>query len=634
MTKVSSAEFTNYFNHSDEERGARVDVAVSNVYDSDVSDDYSRCKETIKLPQKPGEDECTYLYLRWVYDDLVCIGTDHEGNFIWGINGNGEETDELCMEANKDDEIYVEAIDYEDVCSDEYSPEEEEEYKLIKKVNVDNKNPDGFETRIQTIPQDHQTVWYQLVFTPRGNESTTVTITDDISKGFLEAEILPINAEGKPNPGKIKYKNSVVVTEDGEGQLPLCASLDLEENEEPEHCYNGSLLDNGIELVGITNEVTIQYQARVESGLTDEICRNGQVCEEKYRNRSEAEVTEVNGEEVNIPTIRSNDIVIQIFCQYILTQAAGDIFLERDLTSGVDIQQCSEITSSPGIVITPGVPKPPELEKTGQGDTEIFTISHELCTSGLAGELPSNLQNIYGQDVIPSLSGQICEVKLPTGSAWKQSFITNSIDENKTRLSRWGADINTSTDINLFNSTKYDNQSVYHVKSGDLTISNEYVLNDGDGAKTYIIEDGDLIINKNIKYGACPAGKNCTVRETASLAFIVLNGSVYIDPSVTEIAGVYFVQEGDKSADSYKQNSGRFFSGAPPDEYDQDSDKTLKVTGSIYGDIDPLFANRKYAGDPTLGQGGIVIRFDERIILNTPPGLRDVLNLSATEVAR
>lgn len=629
LTNVSSSGFSNYFNHSNEELGARVDVAVSNVYDPDVSDDFSRCKETIELPEKPGEDECTYLYLRWVYDDLVCIGTDHEGNFIWGINGDEEETDELCMEASRDDEIYVEAVGYEDVCSDEYSPEDTPpEYELEKWVSI--KGEDGQYTRsIVTIPEDHTDVWYKLIFTPEGE--TTTTITDTISGGFIRAEILPIDAEGKPAPGIIQYDETLSIFEKGYGELNECSELELDEDEdeEPSHCYNGDLEDNdGIELVRVSDEVTITYEATIKSRLNpdnnegDDICEDGIVCQEKYRNRATAYIT--YPEDL---TIRSNDIIIQIFCQYILTQAAGDIFLERDLTSGVDIQQCSEITSSPGIVITPGVPKPPTAPSTGQGDTEIFTISHELCTSGLAGELPSSLQNIYGQDVIPSLSGQICEVKLPTGSAWKQSFITNSIDENKTRLSRWGADINNDVNIGLFNALNYTGQSVYHVKGGNLTISNEYVLNDGDGAKTYIIEDGDLIIKNNIKYGACPAGENCTVRDTASLAFIVLNGSVYVDPSVSEIAGVYFVQEGDDNL------SGRFFSGAPG-AYGQDSDKTLKVTGSIYGDIDPLFGNRKYAGDPTLGQGGIVIRFDERIILNTPPGLRDVLNLSATEVAR
>lgn len=626
---VPSSGFINYFNHSPAKASGRVEAAVTNAY-GNVSQDFSLCRESIQIPAREDKDECTYLYLRWPYDGLVCIGTDHEGNFIWGKNGTEWESDELCIEATKDNKITVEAIGYEDVCSDEYAPDEETppEYKLEKWVSI--KSEDGNWTqKITTIPQDHTEVWYKLVFTREGE--TTAVITDTISgDGWIVAEILPVDAEEKPVPGIIKYDETYKVFEEGYGELESCDDLNLEEDEEPDHCYNGDLGDsNGIELVKVSGAVSIQYSATVESALNPkfnggkDICKDGIVCEEKYRNRSNAHIT--FPEDLRI---RSNDIEIQIFCQYILTQAAGDIFLERDLSYGIDIQQCSEISSSPGIVITPGLPKVPELGSTGAGDTEIFTVSHELCTAGLAGDLPPKLLNIYGQDVVPRLSGQICEVRLPTGSAWKQTFITNSIDENKTRLSRWGADINQNVDIGIFQSPEYENQGVYHVK-GDLTISRPYTLNDGQGAKTFIIEDGDLIIKDNIKYGACSPGETCTVRDTASLAFIVLNGSVYIDPTVTEIAGVFFVQEGDKTASNYNAKSGRFFSVDG-----KDSDLTLKVTGSIYGDIDPLFGNRRFAGDPILGEGGVVIRFDQRIIINTPPGLRDVLNLTQTEVAR
>ncbi len=630
---VPSSGFANYFNHSPANSSGRVEAAVTRAY-GDVSQDFGFCSESIQIPEREDKDECTYLYLRWPYDGLVCIGTDHEGNFIWGKNGTeGQPSNELCIEATKDDEISVEAIGYEEVCSDEYIPDETPpEYKLEKWVSIKSKD-DNWTNKTVTIPQDRTEVWYKLVFTPEGE--TTAVITDTISgDGFIIAEILPVDAEGKPVPGVIKYDETYKVFEDGFGELESCSDSDLEEDEEPEHCYNGDLGDSdGIELVKVSGAVSIQYSATVESALNPEynggkdICKDGIVCEEKYRNRSSAHIT--FPEDLRI---RSNDIEIQIFCQYILTQAAGDIFLERDLSYGIDIQQCSEISSSPGIVITPGLPKPTELGSTGQGDTEIFTVSHELCTAGLAGDLPAELLNIYGQDVVPRLSGQICEVRLPTGEAWKQTFITNSIDENKTRLSRWGADVNNDQKIISFQEQRIQDNSVYHIQGGDLTMATIDTLNDGQGAKTFIIEDGDLIIEKNITYGNCPDA-NCTVRDTASLAFIVLNGSVYIDPTVTEIAGVFFVQEGDKSADGYRQRSGRFFSGTQAD-FEMDSFDTLKVTGSLYGDIDPLFGNRRYAGDPISGEGGVVIRFDQRIILNTPPGLRDVLNLTQTEVAR
>jgi hypothetical protein len=172
----------------------------------------------------------------------------------------------------------------------------------------------------------------------------------------------------------------------------------------------------------------------------------------------------------------------------------------------------------------------------------------------------------------------------------------------------------------------YTQKSVYHIQGGKLVIDAPYTLKDGEGAKTFIVENGDLYINNDIKYGQCDKSTPCNVNDIASLAFIVLNGNVYIDPSVKEISGVYFVQGDCTTAGTC---TGKLHSTD-----DANSTNQLTVYGSIYGDIEPLFENRIYSGDPSLEQSGILIRFDERVILNTPPGLRDVLNLTQTEVAR
>ncbi|MBU0667983.1 hypothetical protein KJ835_02560, partial [Patescibacteria group bacterium] len=138
-----------------------------------------------------------------------------------------------------------------------------------------------------------------------------------------------------------------------------------------------------------------------------------------------------------------------------------------------------------------------------------------------------------------------------------------------------------------------------------------------------------LYIDGNIHYtGTCLKTQLCTVRDIASLAFIVLNGNIYVDKDVTEMSGVFFVQEGTTDG------TGRIFSNDGTSTDESASYEKLTVYGSIYGDIDPLFNKRFFAGDPANEDGGIVIRFDERVILNTPPALRDVLNLSQTQVAR
>jgi hypothetical protein len=230
--------------------------------------------------------------------------------------------------------------------------------------------------------------------------------------------------------------------------------------------------------------------------------------------------------------------------------------------------------------------------------------------------------------VSEKLSSQICEVKLQPGEQWKKSTIVNGIDENKTRISRWKANSLISTSLAALTGANPD-LNVLRVKGGSLTVDQDYTLSDGEGAKTIIVEDGDLIINKNIKYGTCnKTGGVCNVTDTASLAFIVLGGNVYVDPGVTELSGVFFVQgQGDK---------GHLYPGSPGNTGDSAKtyDNALQIYGSVYGDIEPLFLSRLYAGDPAQEEAGIVIRFDERVILNTPPGLRDILTVNQSDVAR
>ena len=88
-------------------------------------------------------------------------------------------------------------------------------------------------------------------------------------------------------------------------------------------------------------------------------------------------------------------------------------------------------------------------------------------------------------------------------------------------------------------------------------------------------------------------------------------------------AGVFFVQQGDTAG------TGKLLALGGGDSY-----TNIVFYGSIYGDIQDLFTHRKYAGDPSANQGSVVIRFDERIILNTPPALTDILQLSESQVAR
>ena len=149
---------------------------------------------------------------------------------------------------------------------------------------------------------------------------------------------------------------------------------------------------------------------------------------------------------------------------------------------------------------------------------------------------------------------------------------------------------------------------------------NPHTLPISKGSKTYVIENGDLIINGDIVYekslfdlGSAP--------NIPSIAFIVINGNIRIAPNVKKLSGVFVTLNKDKNG------TGKILGQSP-------SVNPLKISGSVYGDIEPLFGSRSYTGSPKLGQGTITINFDGRIFYNMPPGLKEVLEITPEQVAR
>jgi len=593
------------------------------------------CKDLNKF-KKPNENEkCEYFDTsekplpppKNGFD--VCVDSndeyiDKDGRFT--IEFGGSKVTKFvpgCVEvpANTAYKLYATDEPDNDQCSENRNTGKRPP-SLEKYVSRDGKND---YRKVISIATNESSVDYKLVFTP-SEPNTVAFITDTIGTGIPG---VTYGDNGAQPGGSITYDDSLKITEDSYGDLPECTSL--ADDAPKEHCYNGPDL-NGIELVKVSNPVTITYKGKVHPVLTENSCKDGHICQEKFINKTQAMCKIVDSEGNQTPCTESDkplhsDATVQIFCQYILTRAAGDVYLEKDLDAGVDINKCSKYTSSTGVVITPAPPPPPNTPSTGI-PTQIVSINHEICTEGQAGSLDPALKEFYGKDVSANLSSQICEVKLQPGEQWKKSTIVNNMEENKTRISRWKPQATSGTTLAALAGANPD-LNVLHVKGGSLTVNEDYTLSDGEGAKTIIVEDGDLIINHNIKYGTCNKTTGvCNVTDTASLAFIVLNGNVYVDPSVTELSGVYFVQgQGDK---------GHLYPGAPGNTTG-DSAKSynkLEIFGSVYGEIEPLFLSRLYAGDPSQEEAGIVVRFDERVILNTPPGLRDILSVSESSAAR
>ncbi|MFH1218268.1 MAG: hypothetical protein V1679_00305, partial [Candidatus Peregrinibacteria bacterium] len=53
----------------------------------------------------------------------------------------------------------------------------------------------------------------------------------------------------------------------------------------------------------------------------------------------------------------------------------------------------------------------------------------------------------------------------------------------------------------------------------------------------------------------------------------------------------------------------------------------LTIRGSLIGNVLDLFTNRIGIGDPTKDEGSVTIIYDERILLNTPPGISELINI-------
>lgn len=576
----------------------------------------SQCHVHIPAPVQPPP-QCDYLNV-YEQNNQLCIDVDpdYTGSFTWLYGNNPFVTNNpnYCLPLNIVEPgtlVEVYATQAQAQCNDEFQvpipPPAVIPPTLEKYVSRENQNDYQKVVTVGAMFNNQNTVVdYKLVFTAK-SPNTTAEIRDDIAYG-IQGTTYPAVGTG----GTIVYDNSMVVS------IPKCSGP----QENWTKCYTGDIGNNTLVLHKVSGEVIIRYKGELtNSAINAANCNNPNtvICQEKYPNIASADYRIYQEEQVvNVGHLEDNALV-QVFCQFILARAGGDIFLESDLSAGINIRVCSIYKPTPEIIVTPAPPPEAHVPITGL-PTEIFSINHSICNEGQAGTLSPELKEFFGKDV-SKLSGK-CEIKLTLGRSWKQRTIVQSIDENKTRISRWEP---RQIDTELsFLVTLDPEAKVYRIKGANLTVDQPFTLSDGPngGAKTFIVEDGDLIINKDIMYGT--DGTAYSVNQTASMAFIVLNGKVIVSPEVKTLSGVYFVQEGDRL------NSGRLFSGSVEGV---DSYEPLTVYGSVYGDIDPLFRHRLFAGDPGKEESSMLIRFDQRIILNTPPVLKDVLNVSQVQVA-
>lgn len=467
---------------------------------------------------------------------------------------------------------------------------------------------------------------YEITYEHKNDSAQYVTIYDTIGRvgyiqGYIADKVEDIDAN-TPEGGEIYYRqNSMRVTVAGEN-IEQCGdpSADL--------CYEGSIGNSaGVTIYNVPErtEVKIFYDGEIRgSEVTPENCSDPEhifnqlrppICGEIYPNIAEfVDELDFEGEsqaEVLIP------------CPYIIIRAGGDVFFENPFDFGADTLYCADIANVDVPIIVGEEPDDREVSETGTDDA-IPSFDHRLCNPERDGDDP-----IPGYEGIEGISSLICEVSLETASQLSAPAIVQNIENNRQKIARYGANLGTS-DVRITGQDDIDlseRDNVYVLKNANLTFDNEFANVEFDsGTHTFIVENGNVYINSNIVYRDSEV---TDPRNIASLAIIVLNGNIIVDNDVTETSGVLFVQGTDKNtgmicAEPAEDDELCEFESLTPNY----SKEQFVHYGSIYGDIAHLFKHRTYVGDPGKEEGAVVIRFDNRIFMNTPAVLNELVDVT------
>ncbi|MDP4007690.1 MAG: hypothetical protein Q8P68_00695 [Candidatus Peregrinibacteria bacterium] len=304
-------------------------------------------------------------------------------------------------------------------------------------------------------------------------------------------------------------------------------------------------------------------------------------------------------------------------CKYALTRNAGDVLFYTDADPGANLAALTEdeVRNSDGLVFIRNL---------------LNSVVETVFGGGVSGgTTASQCDNPDGNNLIPHvLSSFICQVYYDpnnTNDEWKPykvnqkvdfeyldgygEFIDNVLlgDLSSSSLQNYAANYDPFAQLN----DQGTRGKVYKF-NGNVTIGNGQPIPVLEGGAKTIIVDGDLNINSDITY---PNDINLQDHEISSIAFIVM-GDINISTNVQNLAGVYVSRGGAFN------NIGDI------------SNKQLIFRGSVFGNLQPLINNRAFIGAPVLDGGNVVIRYDNRALRNTPPGLKDAIDLKWLRVAR
>lgn len=364
-----------------------------------------------------------------------------------------------------------------------------------------------------------------------------------------------------------------------------------------------------------TDRILIYYEMKNKTAV------NGLNCREKFKPEDGCGETFINTASYKADGYhRSKSTTVIALCPYILTRSGGDTFFNSELETGVDVAYCGEQKSIQGPVIIGIKEKEIEVIKVGKDTTPPPQTSylnhptHDICKYSNTDEegIPEY------QNALKSFSSTICEMKAEVSEDWTKVNVVNQIKTNIDKLSRWTEE---GQNIDL-NAPPTMSKGIYKVTGKKLTINgNGGTFTIGEksslapAGQTYIVENADLYINSNIEYAQVGYSLPNSV---PSAAFVVINGNIHIGKDITRLDGTYIAI----STDDAHKDKGKVIAEGDP------SDKPLTINGSLIGDVFDLFSNRTYVGNIAEDQGAVVIKYSENFLINTPPGLSQLMDVT------
>ena len=344
--------------------------------------------------------------------------------------------------------------------------------------------------------------------------------------------------------------------------------------------------------------IRIRYVGVVESHLNCE--SSGDSClTETFENTARIENETGASTEANAKLV--------VLCSYLVTRNAGDVYLDVQLHGGSDIS-CVYADDAQG--------RSTEYRNT---DGLVILGQNENRTDGAGQDLSVCDSDPYSDGTIGNLSSYVCEIMTQAGELLGQKVVEKNTDArtangtesaltyqgNTTTFSNW------ESLANLKNINNPESGVLYFKGTGEnaqITLGNIVVPS---GAWTLVVDNANLVLSGNITYAS-----TTDLRNIPSIAFIVNDGDILIKNNVRTLSGVFYTKQ---NVDTY----GGAERSAVTD--------SLLIIGSVYGNIQPLMDKANYVGSPSEDGGGLTIRYDERILLNTPPLLSEYVDIQTHE---